>query len=275
MDSSSTQNNTETPENSESSMTLAERFRGFYPVIVDVETAGFRPETDALIEVAACTVKFTESGDLVRDESYHANILPFPGANLEKSNLDFLGVDPYAPERKAVTEESFLKPLFKTLSKKARTAGCTRCILVGQNGSFDHGFIMAAAERLNAKKCPFHPFSVIDLATLSMVFTGQSVLRVAVETAGLEFDGKRAHGAEYDAEIETDLFCRLINRYRDLGGWPLPPDMQERARVANEMKKMSFLHKKEETPQKNPEPDSNFENSPFAILKTLVHSENS
>ncbi len=273
MDSSCNQNTAGTAEMSGSSMTLAERFRGFYPVIVDVETAGFRPETDALIEVAACTVKFTDSGDLVRDESYHANILPFPGANLEKSNLDFLGVDPYDPERNAVSEESFLRPLFKTLSKKARAAGCTRCILVGQNGSFDHGFIMAAAERLNAKRCPFHPFSVIDLATLSMVLIGQSVLRVAVETSGLEFDGKRAHGAEYDAEIETDLFCRLINRYRDLGGWPLPPDMQKRARISNEMKKQSFSHRKEEDVQKNPPPESNFENSPFAILKTLVHSE--
>ena len=32
---------------------LADRFRGFLPVVVDVETGGFNPATDALLEVAA------------------------------------------------------------------------------------------------------------------------------------------------------------------------------------------------------------------------------
>jgi len=29
------------------------RFRGYYPVVVDVETGGFNAETDALLEIAA------------------------------------------------------------------------------------------------------------------------------------------------------------------------------------------------------------------------------
>ena len=30
---------------------LCDRFRGFYPVVIDVETAGFNAKTDALLEV--------------------------------------------------------------------------------------------------------------------------------------------------------------------------------------------------------------------------------
>ncbi len=29
---------------------LCDRFRGFYPVVIDVETAGFNAKTDALLE---------------------------------------------------------------------------------------------------------------------------------------------------------------------------------------------------------------------------------
>jgi ribonuclease T len=32
-------------------MCLKERFRGYYPVVIDVETAGFNPKTDALLEI--------------------------------------------------------------------------------------------------------------------------------------------------------------------------------------------------------------------------------
>ena len=32
---------------------VSNRFRGFLPVVVDVETAGFNSETDALLEIAA------------------------------------------------------------------------------------------------------------------------------------------------------------------------------------------------------------------------------
>ena len=36
---------------------LCDRFRGFYPVVIDVETAGFNAKTDALLEIAAITLK--------------------------------------------------------------------------------------------------------------------------------------------------------------------------------------------------------------------------
>lgn len=41
---------------------LKHRFRGYFPVIIDVETAGFNAKTDALLELAAITVKMNEDG---------------------------------------------------------------------------------------------------------------------------------------------------------------------------------------------------------------------
>ena len=39
---------------------VAGRFRGFLPVVVDVETAGFNSETDALLEIAAVFLDLDE-----------------------------------------------------------------------------------------------------------------------------------------------------------------------------------------------------------------------
>ena len=42
--------------------TLSARFRGFYPVVIDVETAGFDANTKALLEIAAVTLRMTDDG---------------------------------------------------------------------------------------------------------------------------------------------------------------------------------------------------------------------
>ena len=43
---------------------INDRFRGFLPVIIDVETGGFIAGTDALLEVGATTVRMDEDGQL-------------------------------------------------------------------------------------------------------------------------------------------------------------------------------------------------------------------
>lgn len=226
---------------------MKNRFRGFLPVVIDVETAGFNPKTDALLEVAAVTLKFNEEGLLVKDQSFHFNIEPFEGANLEEANLKFLGIDVTNPLRGAVTEKTALIPLFKDISKLVKANGCKRAVLVGHNAHFDHSFIMAATERLNYKRSPFHPFSVLDTSTLSSVFLGQSVLSVACQTIGLEFDNSQAHSALYDTEMTADLFCYFINRLQELKHWPLALDMQERAELASQNKDRYHTNHSSET----------------------------
>ena len=208
-------------ENSDNLQDISQRFRGYYPVVVDVETAGFDPKNSALLEVAFCTLKINENGDFEKDEMFHCNIKPFPNSVIEEANIKFLGIDPFDPAREALDEKVGLLPIFKQLNKKVKKAGCKRAILVGHNAHFDHSFIMAAAERLNFKRNPFHPFTVMDTATLASLFLGHSVLSVACETAGIPFDAGSAHDAAYDTDREAELFCYFVNRFRKLGGWPL------------------------------------------------------
>ncbi len=198
---------------------INDRFRGFLPVIIDVETGGFVAGTDALLEVGATTVRMDEDGQLAVHRTYNYHIQPFEGANIEQAALDFTGIDPYHPFREAVTEEEALGELFNVVRKEIRDQQCTRAILVGHNAHFDAGFITAAAERCNIKRNPFHPFSFFDTATLAGLAFGQTVLAKACAEAGIAFDNNEAHSAAYDAERTAELFCDIVNRWKESGGW--------------------------------------------------------
>lgn len=203
-------------------VSLANRFRGYLPVIVDVETGGFNAQTDALLEIAAVTVKQDGQGRLYPHQRMHYHVSPFPGANLEKASLDFTGIDPDNPLRGAVTEDTALEGVFTAVRKAIKEAGCSRAILVGHNAFFDHSFVKAAAARIDSNHDPFHPFSSFDTATLAGLVYGQTVLARACEMAGIPFSQTQAHSALYDATRTAELFCSLVNRFQTLGGWPPP-----------------------------------------------------
>lgn len=204
--------------------TLNQRFRGYFPVIIDVETAGFNANTDALLEVAAITLKMLpETGELAPDETFHAHIEPFTGANLEPAALEFNGIDVNCALRGAISENTAIRELCKTISKAQKKAQCQRSVIVAHNAAFDQGFINAAIARNNVKRIPFHPFVSFDTTTLAALTLGQTVLVKACEAAGIDFDQKQAHGALYDTQKTAELFCAMHNRYQALGGWPLIP----------------------------------------------------
>lgn len=203
---------------------FAQRFRGFLPVIVDVETGGFNAETDALLEVAAVTLRMDEDGLLHRDETFDCHLDPFEGANIEQSALDFTGIDPSSPERDAQPEMFALPEIFSAIRKAVKANGCTRAVMVAHNAHFDLGFINAAADRCQIKRNPFHPFSCFDTATLAGLAFGQTVLAKACIAAGMEFSNSEAHSAAYDAEKTADLFCLIVNKWQSMGGWPLPQE---------------------------------------------------
>ena len=199
--------------------TLKGRFRGFYPVVIDVETAGFNAKTDALLEIAAYTLKMDEQGWLVPDQIFHFHVQPFEGANLEKAALEFTGIKLDHPLRMAVSEEHALTEIFRGLRKSLKANSCKRAILVGHNSSFDLGFLNAAVNRTGIKRNPFHPFSSFDTATLAGLAYGQTVLAKACQAADIDFDGKEAHSARYDTEKTAELFCGIVNRWKEMGGW--------------------------------------------------------
>jgi len=192
---------------------IKDRFRGFLPVVVDVETAGFNCETDALLEMAIVMLHMNAAGRLVRGNTLDQNILPFKGANLEKNALKFIGMeDPFHPFREAVSEKEALTALFKPINHQLKITNCTRAILVGHNAFFDLGFIKKAAERCKIKS-PFHEFSTFDTVSLAGLAYGETVLAKAVVKAGIEWDNKEAHSAVYDTEKTADLFCTITNNW--------------------------------------------------------------
>jgi len=192
---------------------LSKRFRGFLPVVVDVETAGFNPKRDALLEIAAVIVGYDETGSLQPMETVACHVEPFPGANLDQKSLEFTGIDPFHPFRFAKPEREALLTVFQPVRRAVKHNACSRAILVGHNPSFDLGFVNAAAERAGIKRNPFHPFSTFDTVTLAGLAYGQTVLARAAIAAGMEWDQEQAHSARYDAERTAELFCRIINRW--------------------------------------------------------------
>jgi len=193
---------------------IAKRFRGFLPAVVDVECGGFNAATDALLEIAVVLIDMDADGNLKRGVTHAAHVEPFPGANIEQAALDITGIKVDHPLRLALPEREALDKVLKPVRTAVSDSGCTRALLVGHNAHFDLGFVNAACARANYKRNPFHPFSVLDTATLSGAVLGQTVLKRALDVAGLGYDGNEAHSAVYDAERTADLFCLLVNRLR-------------------------------------------------------------
>lgn len=200
--------------NSTKNHILRDRFRGFLPVIVDVETAGVDPQTNALLEMCIVLIDIDEEGKFYRKASHFEHILPFDGAVLDAVSLEFNQIDPFQPLRFAVDEQEALGKLFVPINAALKSSKCQRAVLVGHNAWFDLLFVKEAVKR-SGLKSPFHAFTCFDTATLAGLFYGQTVLAKAVRAAGLPFDAKEAHSAIYDAEKTADLFCAMLNTWHN------------------------------------------------------------
>ncbi|MCW8922116.1 MAG: ribonuclease T [Gammaproteobacteria bacterium] len=197
---------------------MAQRFRGFLPVIVDVETGGFDQKKDALLEIGAVNIKINDQGHLSIEDEYSCHVEPFEGANMEPASMEINGIDPYHPFRMAKPEEDAVRGLFKFASKCMKKNGCHRAIMVGHNTIMDLNFINAAATRCKVARNPFHPFSVFDTVSLAGLAYGQTVLSRSAQAAGLPWDNEQAHSALYDAKQTAELFCAIVNRWTDTAG---------------------------------------------------------
>jgi len=206
----------EPPVPSPSASPMSRRFRGFLPIVVDFETGGFNCRTDALLEMAAVILRLDADGMLGRGDTIHCHVKPFEGANLEPAALQITGIDPWHPLRPALAERDALQHIFKPIRDAMKETDCKRAILVAHNAHFDLGFLNEAIARTGVKRSPFHPFSVLDTATLCGIAYGQTVLAQAAIAAGMTWDSTRAHSAVYDAELTADLFCTIVNRFKPL-----------------------------------------------------------
>lgn len=197
---------------------ISERFRGFLPVVIDVETGGFNPNTDALLEIAAVMIEIQGDGLFIPGQSWRYHVHPFAGANIEEASLAVNGIDPHHPLRPAIPEKEALTKIFQEVRRAIKDHNCTRAVLTGHNAFFDLNFVNAAVTRTEIKRNPFHPFSCFDTATLAGVALGQTVLAKALQAAKIPFDSNEAHSAAYDAQKTAELFCYVCNKVRGVYG---------------------------------------------------------
>jgi ribonuclease T len=195
---------------------MSERFRGFLPVVVDVETGGFDWNRHALLEIAAVPLDMDEAGCLVPNQTVSAHLIPAPGTEIDPKSLEVTGIRLDHPFRFAKPEKEALDHVFAPVRAAIRKHGCQRAILVGHNAHFDLNFLNAAVARVQHKRNPFHPFSVFDTVTLAGIAYGQTVLARAMKAAGMPWNAEDAHSAVYDAEQTARLFCTIANQ------WPVP-----------------------------------------------------
>ena len=193
---------------------LSQRFRGYYPVVIDVETGGLDPEKHALLEVAAVFLTLDEQGSLVPLETVDFKILPDAHCEIDEKSLKINKIDMELHRVSAISEADAIKALFTLIRKAIKKHHCVRGILTGHNASFDLDFLEAAAKRHGIKRNPFHPFSVIDTVSLSALFYGQTTLKNACFEAKIEFNESFAHSAIYDAEKTAELLCHIHNTHK-------------------------------------------------------------
>lgn len=194
-------------------MLLNQRFRKYLPVVVDLETGGFDPINNAILEIAVTLIGQNDKYELVVLDTHRYHIDPYKDLIVEQESLDFTKIKLDHPLRKAVSEKEALNELFKIINKAKSEYSCSRAILVGHNAHFDLAFIKESIKRNNIKKSPFHPFSVLDTVSLGAMHTQQTVLARVCESLDIDYDSNEAHSAAYDAEITAKVFCKIINQF--------------------------------------------------------------
>src|SRR5437868_14451246 len=120
---------------------LSRRFRGLLPIVVDVETSGLNPATDALLEIAAVSLAMNEEGKFMREQTISYHVEPFFGSRLDSEALEITGIDPYGPLRFAIPEHQALYRIFAAIRSQLEKYDCYRAVLVGHNAWFDLSFI--------------------------------------------------------------------------------------------------------------------------------------
>lgn len=191
---------------------IKHRFRGFLPVIVDVETSGIDPQKNALLEMCVVLLDLDEHGKFVIKSTHFEHILPFADAVLDPESLAFNKIDPFQPLRFAIDEKLALERLFLPIQQAVKQTHCSRAVLVGHNAWFDLLFLKEAVKRTGVD-FPFHAFTCFDTATLAGMSYGQTVLAKAAKEAGIAFDQSEAHSAIYDAQKTAELFCAIANSW--------------------------------------------------------------
>jgi ribonuclease T len=189
------------------------RFRGFLPVVVDLETGGLDATQSAILELAYSIPERAPDGRWRAGPVRDFQIAPFSGAVISDASLKLTGINLDDPRRAPQSEAKVFATLQADIAHALTVTGCKRAILVGHNTHFDLHFLLAMGRRLGVSESPFHPFCVLDTVTLGVLLYGHTVLARCVPAAGLEFVNRDAHSAAYDCLKTSELFVAVLNQY--------------------------------------------------------------
>ncbi|RIY36702.1 exonuclease domain-containing protein [Psittacicella gerlachiana] len=196
---------------------MAKRFRGFYPLVVDIETTGIDHHENSIIQIAAVALTFDQDLNLVPYAELKLNVHPLKGNSINPDSIAITKINPFNYQRKAVDLTTALTALCKFARGAQKAHGCKRTVLTAHNVNFDKGFIYHYLEKCKIKRIPFHPFTVFDTSVLGAMFLADSRLKIAINKLPNEtFDSSKAHDALFDAHECAKLFAYCVNSSKDL-----------------------------------------------------------
>ncbi len=187
------------------------------PVAIDIETGGTDPTKHALLSIGACS----------SSQEFYVEVRPVTWLEIEQQALEVNGLNPDQLQETGVEEPAALQQLLDFLKQGGDIT------VLGQNPSFDLGFLRSAFKRANIR-CPFG-YRAIDLHSVAVtamtVFDGgypvkqvrgnPSLMRTDTDLdailayVGLE---KRPgfHNALEDARLTYQAWERLVTKFRGI-----------------------------------------------------------
>ena len=98
------------------------KFRKYLPVVVDLETGGFTPSSDAILEIAITLINYDREFSVGETHRFHID--PFPGLKIHQDALEFTKINLEHPLRNAVSEQEALQSIFKIINQTIFFINC-------------------------------------------------------------------------------------------------------------------------------------------------------
>ncbi|NLC19729.1 MAG: PolC-type DNA polymerase III [Clostridiales bacterium] len=164
-------------------------------VVFDIETTGFSPLNDRIIEIGA--VKISGGQIVERFSSFVNPQMPIPFEITELTGIN----DDMVIEAPVISD---LLPDFLRF--------CEGCTLVAHNASFDVSFIVKNAERLNIET----DFTVVDTVGLSRILLPElSKYKLNIVAKALNVSLENHHRAVDDAGATAEIFIKLCGMLKE------------------------------------------------------------
>ncbi len=194
---------------------MKNKIRGFYPVVIDIETTGLDSRENGILEISAVLLTLDDDNEFKILEQHDYIVRPHASAIIDPKSLEVNKIDLSAPGRALLeqTETQVLTDLFLKIKKQVKAHNCNRAIMVAHNSAFDQGFLHEGIRRCSLKsKSPFHPFSCIDTVSLGALRCNHTVLSKICSKLDIKFEESKAHSASYDTLKTAEAFCLMMNK---------------------------------------------------------------